>query len=64
MAITRAEFIDKYGAYIAAVIVGGLASVFTGLFGSIGGGVALAALLAAVAYWSERRAKQENGGKE
>ena len=28
------------------------------------GGVALAALLAAVAYWSERRAKQENGGKE
>ena len=42
MAITRAEFIDKYGAYIAAVIVGGLASVFTSLFGSIGGGVALA----------------------
>ena len=64
MAITRAEFIDKYGAYIAAVIVGGLASVFTSLFGSIGGGVALAALLAAVAYWSGRRAKQENGGKE
>lgn len=63
MAITKAEFIDKYGAYIAAVIVGGLASVFTSLFGSIGG-VALAALLAAVAYWSERRAKQENGGKE
>lgn len=62
--MSRAEFVDKYGAYIAAVIVGGLASVFTSLFGNIGGGVALAALLAAVAYCSERRAKQENGGKE
>ncbi len=62
--MSRTEFVDKYGSYIAAVLVGTLASVFTGLFGSIGGGVALAALLAVVAYWSDWHAKQENGNNE
>ena len=64
MAITRTEFIDKYGPYIAAVLVGALASVFTGLLGSIGGGVALAALIAALIYWDdwrcEKAAKEKN----
>lgn len=62
--MSRTEFVDKYGSYVASVLVGALASALTALLGSIGGGGALAALLAAVAYWSERRAKQEHGDKE